>query len=298
MLTIVHGSDLHFGRFHDSRVAEAFLASAETLAPNMIVLSGDFTQRAKVREYEEAQRYLRRLPAVPQILTPGNHDVPLYRIFERIFSPYANYRQYLHGDLDVVTRIPGATVVSLSSAAPLRAIVNGRITDQQLGFAREGFREAPAEDLKVVVAHHHLAPAPDYEGDHPLPRAQSILAAFHSMGVQLVLGGHLHRSYIGNSLDVAPGLGAKRGIVIVQCGTTTSKRGRAREKAKNSFNTIRLFEGRLEVTHHLYFGEQQTFLPISVHTFPVFSNPWLEPGASLEGSRSESAPPAGWGKPS
>jgi 3',5'-cyclic AMP phosphodiesterase CpdA len=287
MLTIVHGSDLHFGRFHDAGVAEAFLSSAETIAPDMIVLSGDFTQRAKVQEYEEARRYLRRLPGVPLVLTPGNHDVPLYRVFERILFPYANYRKYVQADLDVVTRIPGATVVSLSSVAPLRAIVNGRITDQQLDLAREVFREAPAEDIKIVVAHHNLAPAPDYEGDHPLPRAQSILGAFHSMGVQLVLGGHLHRSCIGNSLDVAPGLGADRGIVIVQCGTTASKRGRAREKAKNSFNAIRLFGGRLEVTHHLYFGEQHTFLPISTHTFPVVPDPWLRPGPALEGSQGE-----------
>ncbi len=270
MLTIVHGSDLHFGRLHDPEVAEAFLDSAESINPDLIVLSGDFTQRAKVREYREARAYLSRLPGVPTVVTPGNHDVPLYRVFERLLTPYRNYRRYLREELDSVARIPGMTVVSLNSAAPRRAIVNGRILERQLAFAREGFRCAPAGDLKVVVAHHHLAPAPDYEGDRPLPRARAILSAFQVMGVELVLGGHLHRSYIGNSLDVCPGVGRERGIVIVQCGTTTSLRGRAREKAKNSFNVIRVVPEQLEITHHLYFKDPVGFSPLSVHTFPRF----------------------------
>jgi len=292
MLTIVHGSDLHFGRHHDARVAEAFLSSTESLAPDMIVLSGDFTQRAKPREYEEAKRYLQRLPDVPLVRTTGNHDIPLYRVFERIFSPYRNYRQYIQDDLNTVTRIPGLTVVSLSSAAPRSAIVNGCITQRQLGFAREAFGDALAEDLRLVVAHHHLAPAPDYEGDRALPRARTILREFRTMGVQMVLGGHLHRSYIGNSLDVYPGAHGEQGIVIVQCGTTTSKRGRAREKAKNSFNVVRVHASRLEVIHHLYVVTNQTFVPVSTHAFPRSPHTWLEANPGSQDALRESAPPA------
>ena len=188
MLTIVHGSDLHFGRLHDPDVAEAFLQSTESIGPDLIVLSGDFTQRAKIREYGEARKYLDRLPSVPTVVTPGNHDVPLYRVFERIFAPYRNYAKYIQEELDTVTRIPGLTVVSLSSAAPRRAIVNGRILGRHLDFAREAFRRAPEADFKAVVAHHHLAPAPDYEGDRPLPQARAILDAFGAMGVELAMG--------------------------------------------------------------------------------------------------------------
>lgn len=95
------------------------------------------------------------------------------------------------------------------------------------------------------------------------------------MGVELVLGGHLHRSYIGNSLDVAPGMGEERGIVIVQCGTTTSLRGRARERAKNSFNVIGVGPERLEVIHYLYFRDVEGFEAVSVHTFPRAPSRWL-----------------------
>lgn len=289
-LTLIHGSDLHFGKPHDPVAAKAFLESAHRLAPDLIVLSGDFTQRAKVREYEQARDYLDRLPRVPIVVTPGNHDVPLYRVFERMFAPYRNYRAHLSKELDSVTRLPGATVVSVSSAAPHRAIVNGRIRPHQLEFAREAFERAEPKDLKVLVTHHHLAPAPDYEGDRPLPRGREILDALEGMGVDLILGGHLHRAYIGNSLDVFPGMDRERGVVIVQSGTTTSRRGRARERAKNTFNCVRAETRSLEITHYMYFEEVSGFAAQSVHTFPRSPHRWF--GVTGPGGGAELRPSA------
>jgi len=277
-ITVLHGSDLHFGKPHFPEMAEALLARAEEIGPDLVVFSGDFTQRAKVEEYRAARAYLDRFAervGAPLVVTPGNHDVPLYRVMERIFTPYRNYREHIHAELDTVTRIPGLTVVALNSAAPRRAIVNGRIRPEQLDFARAAFAEAPPGDMKTVVAHHHLAPAPDYEGDSPLPRAKQILDAFKGMGVQMVLGGHLHRAYIGNSLDVYPGADRGRGIIIVQSGTSTSRRGRAREQAKNSFNVIRISEERVQVVHYMHFQEAGAFQPFSDHTFPRAPALWL-----------------------
>jgi len=268
MITILHGSDVHFGKPHVPEAAKAFLDAAEALQPDMIVISGDFTQRAKVAEYVAARRYLDMLPDVPLVVTPGNHDVPLYRVWERLFAPFRNYHEYIHPDLDSVTRVPGATVVSLNSAAPHSAIVNGRIRARQIEFARRAFAGAAGDDVRVVVMHHHLAPAPDYEGDRPLPGGRGILDAFERMGVDLVLGGHLHRAYIGNSLDVYPGENRDRGIVIVQSGTTTSRRGRAREREKQSFNLIRIQVERIEVRHFMYFDDLSGFAPFSAHAFP------------------------------
>jgi 3',5'-cyclic AMP phosphodiesterase CpdA len=268
VLTILHASDLHFGRPYLPAVGDAFLRMAHEVTPDLVVLSGDFTQRAKVEEYRQAREYVGQLPNVPTVVTPGNHDVPLYRLFERIFSPFRNYRTYVSEDLDTVTRLEGAVVVSLSSAAPHHAVINGRITPEQVEWAARAFREAGPEQVRILVAHHHLAPAPDYEGDSQLPRAREILDAFEEMGVELVMGGHLHRSYIGNSLDVYPGRDPAHGIVIVQSGTTTSARGRARERAKNSFNIVRVAADHLEVTHFMYFEEHGGFAPFSMHAFP------------------------------
>lgn len=268
MLTILHGSDLHFGKPYDPEAGRAFRAAAWRLSPDLIVLSGDFTQRAKVREYHAAGEYLDDLPDVPTVVTPGNHDVPLYRVWERLFHPFRNYREWISAELDSVTRVDGAVVVSLNTAAPRRAIVNGRIRRRQVEFARRAFDETPDGVARILVAHHHLAPAPDYESDRPLPRARKVLDALEDMGVELILGGHLHRAFIGNSLDIYAGEDRDHGIVIVQSGTTTSRRGRAREQAKNSFNVVNVGEEHLEITHYMYFEEKEAFAPFSMHAFP------------------------------
>jgi 3',5'-cyclic AMP phosphodiesterase CpdA len=268
MLTILHGSDLHFGKPYSPKVGQAFVESARSIRAELIILSGDFTQRAKAQEYQAAREFLGRLPDVPVVVTPGNHDVPLYRVLERLFDPYRNYREYISRELDTVTRVPGAVVVALNSAAPHSAITNGRIRSHQLDLAERVFADASDDEAKIVVAHHHFAPAPDYEGDTQIPRARQILDAFEAMGVELIFGGHLHRAYIGNSLDVYPGKDRRHGVVIVQSGTTTSGRGRAREQAKNSFNVARIGKDHLEVTHYMYFEEIDGFAPFSMHAFP------------------------------
>lgn len=268
MVTVLHASDIHFGKPFNPVVGEAFQAAARTVHADLIVVSGDFTQRAKVHEYQAAQRWLQQLPDLPLVVTPGNHDIPVYRVLERLFQPYRNYRTWIADRLDTVTRIPGATVVALNSTAPLRAIVNGRIDRDQLIFAAQAFQESDPSDARILVAHHHLAPAPDYDGDAAMPEAREVLDALHDMQVQLVLGGHLHRAYVGNSLDVYPGRDREHGIVIVQSGTTTSRRGRARERARNSFNVVRIAQDHLVITHFMYFEDLGRFAPFSTHAFP------------------------------
>ena len=268
MLNILHGSDLHFGKPFDARVAEVFRETIFRLSPDLLVLSGDFTQRAKVEEFQEAQEFLGRLPNLPLVVTPGNHDVPLYRVWERMFAPLRNYREFISSDLDTVTSVDGATVVSLNSTAPFRAIVNGRLQDRQLLFAARALENVPDEDLRVVVLHHHLAPAPDYESDQVLPGFQACLDAFGKMRVDLILGGHLHRAYIANSLDSFPQENGRPGIVIAHSGTTTSRRGRARERNKNSFNLIGITRDRLVITQYLFVTEESGFEPIGKHAFP------------------------------
>jgi 3',5'-cyclic AMP phosphodiesterase CpdA len=274
LATLVHASDLHFGRPHDPDAAAAFLEVTQRLEPTALVVSGDFTQRAKPPEFEAARRYLDQFAPLPVVVTPGNHDVPLYRVFERILDPFGAYRRHLDPHLDSVTEVPGVTLVALNTAAPHRAIVNGRLDPGQLAFAKAGFDAAPPGNLRVVVAHHHLAPAPDYQGDRPLPGARRILDGFKAMGVDLILGGHLHRAYIGNSLDIYPGADRSRGIVIAQSGTTTSRRGRAREQARNSFNVIRVHSDALEITHWMRFDG--VFRPFSHHRFPRRPALWFE----------------------
>lgn len=276
MLTLLHVSDLHFGPPYHPEVGEALQRFARELEPDVIVASGDFTQRAREEQFREAREFLDRLPAVPLVVTPGNHDVPLYRVMERLLSPLANYQRHISESLDTVTEVPGAIIVSLNSTAPYHAITNGRVHRWQLDFARRAFEGSDPETFRVLVAHHHFAPPPDFEGASAMPKAKRALDAFTAMRVDLILGGHLHRAYIGNSLDVYAGRDRDHGIVIAQSGTTTSRRGRAREREKNSFNVIRL-DGRLiRVTHYMFFDQPQAFVATSRHIFYRGGRPPLE----------------------
>lgn len=268
MLSILHVSDIHFGPPYVPEAGEALLRAAAELDPDIVVASGDFTQRAKREQFAAAREFLDRLPAVPVIVTPGNHDVPLYRVAERILRPYALYNEYISPDLNSVLRREDVVIVSLNTTSPMRAIVNGRIDDWQLDFVADAFRDVPVGVPRIVVGHHHFAPAPDYEGDKAMPDAKRALDCFTAMKVDLVLGGHLHRAYIGNSLDVYPGRDRDHGIIIVECGTSTSRRGRAREREKNSFNHIRVGDEVIRITHYMYFSESDGFAPVSRHIFP------------------------------
>ena len=268
MLSLLHISDLHFGPPYVPRVGEALLRMAERLTADVIVASGDFTQRARREQFIEARAYLDRLPGVPVVVIPGNHDVPLYRVCDRLVRPHALYREYISNELNHVLELDAATIVALDSTAPRTAISNGRIRRWQLEFCQAVFSETPPQKARIVVAHHHFAPAPDYEGSEVMPRARRALDLFAKLRVDLILGGHLHRAYIGNSLDVYPGEDREHGIIIVQCGTSTSRRGRGREREKNSFNLIRLDDEQVEIVHYMYFDDADGFAPISRHYFP------------------------------
>lgn len=267
-LRILHISDLHFGPPFLPVVAEALLEKAEQLKPDVIVASGDFTQRAKAQQFADAAKYLDRFPNVPRLVIPGNHDVPLYRVVERFRNPHGLYRQYISEELNPVLEVNGAILVGLDTSSPYRNITNGRIHKWQLDLCTEAFERAAPDAARIVVAHHPFAPAPDYLRDWAMPKARRAMDRFVDLGVEMILGGHLHRAYIGNSLDIFPGEDRERGVIIVQCGTSTSGRGRGREREKNSFNLIHVSDNTHDVTHFVYFNDEHGFTPFSRHIFP------------------------------
>lgn len=267
-LTILQISDLHFGPPFLPVVAEALLRTAAELQPDIIIVSGDLTQRAKRHQFAEAREYTTRLPNVPRLVIPGNHDVPLYRVAERFLNPHGLYREYISEELNPVLEIEGAVIVGLDTTSPYRNITNGRIHRWQLDLCSQALADAPSDAARIIVAHHHFAPAPDYLHDWTMPHARRAIDRFVDLGVEMILGGHLHRAYIGNSLDFFPGSHRERGIIIVQSGTSTSRRGRGREREKNSFNLIEITTTTLTITHFVYFNQEHDFKPFSRHMFP------------------------------
>jgi 3',5'-cyclic AMP phosphodiesterase CpdA len=284
MPKILQISDLHFGPHYVPEAGEALQQIVPSLEPDAIVVNGDLSQRAKRHQFEDARSFLQRLPRVPMLVIPGNHDVPLYRIAERLLKPHALYRSLICAELNPVLQIDGAVLAGIDSTSPRRAISNGRIHRKQLNRCAQIFEQAATGAVRIVVAHHHFAPGPDYLHDRTMPKARRSIDCFVDQGVELILGGHLHRSYIGNSLDFFPGNQRDRGIIIVQCGTSTSSRGRGRERNENTFNLVDVSAHLLTVVHYMYFEERAEFAPVSQHQFPRLGRPF-------EGAQLTTAPP-------
>lgn len=264
--SILQISDLHFGPPFLSHVADSLLKTAASLRFDAVVVSGDVTQRAKRDQFAAADEFLQRLSSAPRLVVPGNHDVPLYNLPKRLLDPHGNYREFIDPDLNPILSLPGATIVGLDSTAPRSAISNGRIHSWQLEYCASAFAAAPPQNSRIVVAHHHFVPAPDNLNDSSMRKTERAMRRFVELGVDVILGGHLHRAYIGNSLDFYPGSHRERGIVIAHCGTSTSRRGRGREREKNTFNLITLSRRRVEITHYMYFHDSG-FLRTSSHEF-------------------------------
>lgn len=273
-LRILQISDLHFGPPFLPIVSEALLQKADELQPDIVVVSGDLTQRAKPEQFAAAAEFLTRLPNVPRLVIPGNHDVPLYRVAERFLDPHGLYRKHISTELNPILEVDGAVFVGLDTTSPYRNITNGRIHRWQLDRCSEALQKAPPDAARIVVAHHHFAPSPDYIPDLVMPKARRAMERFVDLGVEMILGGHLHCAYIGNSLDFFPGSHRDRGIIIVQCGTSTSRRGRGREREKNSLNLIEITALSHVVTHYVFFNEEHGFTPFSRHMFPRPGHPF------------------------
>ena len=267
MLTILHASDLQCGRPFLPHAADAFVRFAHELRPDVIVVAGDLTQRAKVSQFRTAKALLELLPAVPVIVTPGNHDVPVYRVWERALAPYRNWLAVVSPELDSSVRRPGVTFVALNSSAPWTAIVNGRVRARQVEFARRVFDGAPVDDVRVLVIHHHFVPAPDRSAGRPLPGARRLAQDFESMGVDLVLGGHVHETHVNTSRALFPERDGP-GVPLIACGTTTSRRGRGSEAGVNSLNVIRVARHEVEVLPHRLEPGARDFEPTDTIVIP------------------------------
>ena len=235
MARIAHLSDLHFGA-HDPAVvagAEAWLIEHR---PDLVVVSGDFTQRARWEQFREASEFLGRLGAagLKWLGVPGNHDVPLYDIFTRFLGPVDRYRRFISAELCPWFENERLAVLGINTARSL-TFKDGRIDRRQMALIRERFRDVPDDWTRILVTHHPLFAMPIVgEGlSEAVGRHEDALEAVCEAGVHILLAGHFHRSFSGSARDMVKKAG--RGLVV-QAGTATSVRLRAGEA--QSFNLV------------------------------------------------------------
>jgi len=262
--TILHISDVHFGPPHLPRISEGVLELVDRRRPSIVVVSGDLTQRARPEQFQAARRFVDRMP-VPTLVVPGNHDVPLYRVWERAFAPFRAYREHFARELEPVYRDDELLIVGINSAFNW-TLKDGRIKLARLLEVGEVFAAAPEGLFKVAVVHHHLIPPPNFGTQRVLANAYEAIDLFSSVGVDLILSGHLHQAYIGNSEEFYPK--GRPPVVILHSGTTTSNRGRAGERERNTCNWIAADARSMVVSHHRWHPELDRFAEHSRHWYP------------------------------
>ena len=253
MPRIVHLSDLHFGA-HDDRLVDAVGAAVDGLTPDLVVISGDFTQRARTEQFRQACRFLERLrDGGHEVLgVPGNHDVPLYDVLRRFLSPLARYRRFVDESLCPFVELPGIAVLGVNTARSL-TFKDGRINKDQVEFIRETFARTPSESFRVLVTHHPLfALQVGGEIERAIGRQELALDAVEESGVDMVLAGHAHHATSQDAGDLVTRAG---GVLVVQAGTATSTRVREQEQ---SFNTIDIADGSASITVHGWSGSEFT----------------------------------------
>jgi 3',5'-cyclic AMP phosphodiesterase CpdA len=280
--TIFHISDVHFGPPHLPRVSQGVLEFIERHRPDFVVVSGDLTQRARPEQFKEARAFVDRIEAmrIPTLTVPGNHDVPLYRVWERIFNPYGCYRKYFSPEMEPVWRDDEMLIAGVNTAFGW-TLKDGRITLRKLLELGELFEKTPETVFKVVVAHHHLIPPPNFGSQRVAGNAYEAIDLFSRVGVDLILSGHQHQTYIGNSEEFYPQ--GRPPVVILHSGTTTSNRGRGGEREANSCNWIRVDQDSMVVSHYRWHRSLEAFAEHSRHWYPRQERvPYTLEGLKLE----------------
>jgi 3',5'-cyclic AMP phosphodiesterase CpdA len=277
MARLLHLSDLHFGA-HEPHLVEAVEARVHEDKPDLVVISGDFTQRARTEQFKEACAFLARLrDAGHEVLAvPGNHDVPLYDVLRRFLSPLTRYKRFIDDELCPIHELPGATVLGINTARSL-TFSDGRISHEQMQFIRDTFARTDPNAMRILVTHHPLFALP--VGDGPelgkaVGRHELALDAIAHAGVDLLLAGHNHRASTHSARDLATRAGPS---LVIQAGTATSHRLRDEEQ---SFNRIEIEGDSVTVTVQSWAGDG--FASVSAQRFVREGDHWEIAGAERQ----------------
>ena len=253
MTSIIHLSDLHFGPQHNSHLDEIILRDITALHPDAVIVSGDFTMRARHHEFDQAREFLSQIDK-PLLTVPGNHDQPLFSPIERFTRQYARYQAKIHPSIDSTLSAPGWFVIGLNDNRPI--LPGGFWSGKQRQWIETQAARAPQDTIKVIVTHHQLnwggkwRPAGFWN-------PQRTLAFLARNGVELVLNGHTHVPVSNQDSS---------GVIVARAGTAAS--GRLRHGNVNSYNLISVDSSQFSIFVRQYDERAEAFVSVRAFTFP------------------------------
>jgi 3',5'-cyclic AMP phosphodiesterase CpdA len=266
MRTVVHLSDIHFGRV-DNAILAPLIRSVNQINPDVVAVSGDLTQRARSREFMAAAAFLEALPK-PQIVVPGNHDIPMHNVLSRFARPLEKYRLYITKDMRPQYVDEEITVLGVNTARSL-TIKGGRINRAQVEWLRETLCAMGPEVTRIVVTHHPFDVPEGYDERDLVGRAKMAMGSLATCGADIFLAGHLHISHTGQTAKRYRVGG--RSALVVQAGTATSTRSRGEG---NSFNVIRIARPDIAIERMIWDPRAGIFVGSAIERFRLGTSGW------------------------
>ncbi len=268
MRTIAHISDLHFGTEDADMVADLRRQFVQ-LQPDLVVVSGDLTQRARASQYQATREFLDSIP-FPYLVVPGNHDVaPWFRLFERLADGLTDYRRYITDDMTPYFADDEIAVLGINTARALTA-KGGRINSGQVSDACTRFQQLQSDAVRIIVTHHPFDLPPNADEDDLIGRAHMAMAQFARCQVDMFLAGHLH---VTHSCETARRYKiAGHSAIVVQAGTAISHRVRGE---LNSWNMIRVAKPSIQIERYNWTDKEKRFLLATKEEFQQSDKGWF-----------------------
>ena len=266
---LAHLSDVHFGKIAHPEVVDALVAEVNAADMDLVVVSGDLTQRARTHQFEAAKAMLDSFTA-PVLVVPGNHDVRAWwhNPIERVFQSSSRFARFITDDLTPSVTQPGLAAFGLNSAHGL-TIKGGKIRKGDLRAMQDYFARQPPDTFRVLVLHHHLLRLEALGGHDVAQGAREALEAAAACGVNLILCGHLHTSHVAHVEVVPPSVAAPDGhrLVVASAGTATSSRGRGEDRAVNFYNWITVEADLFAIEERRFDPAEERFVPVRTTAF-------------------------------
>ena len=230
-MRVAHLSDPHFGTVVPA-VRDALLGELQTHPPDLILITGDITQRARRDQFVEARSFLDALPRVPRLCLPGNHDLPLFDVITRMVKPYDHYCWYISQDLQPEFVDERVAVLCVDATSRLRH-KDGALTPSQIERTAERLAELD-RPFSIVATHQPLAAVVNTDVRNVARGAGQALDRWIAAGADLFVGGHIHLPYC---IEVHM-TDRRQSSVLLQAGTCLSRR--IRNGIQNSYNLVTL----------------------------------------------------------
>jgi 3',5'-cyclic AMP phosphodiesterase CpdA len=269
MPLIIQISDPHFGT-EQQPVVEALVRLVHEHSPDLVIMSGDITQRAKARQFHAAKQFLDSLRAPASLAIPGNHDIPLFDIASRLFRPYAKFQREFGSNLEPVYEDGAMLVITVNTTRRYRHI-DGEISPAQIERVAALLDNARPNQLRIVVTHQPVCVVRPEDEHNLLHGHNAAIRAWSSAGADAIMGGHIHRPFVcplsepSRNHEVNLGTSPRSGWAI-QAGTAVSSR--VRYDAGNSVNLIHYDPAQMDtfkVERWDYHRDKNAFDIVAVH---------------------------------